>query len=317
MAIRNTDLGGTDWYAATTLLDGAISDSTTTIDVDDVSDFQSSGTIKIENELITYTGTSSGAAGDSFTGCTRGAYDSTAASHSDNTTVDECEKLTAADLNDTFDAAVTKIQSLSAFWLNSDLYDVYDDFDSYSTGTLTTNTNWTVFDNSTGSDWGSNVEISATTYAGGTSKELLIEGTNDNNATGDNLDVGVTSRALENNKHVFAGYYISDLWRTLSDTDDRPMYQVSIDGGSNYYNVCEKGYTYNGDILYGSILVVALGSDNYDLYIGRKKVQSNVNVADLEITFRIYVVNAVGAPGANAYSRWYIDDIRQAKSETS
>ena len=42
----------------------------------------------------------------------------------------------AADLNDTFDAAVVALRTNPAFWLNSDTYDVYDDFNSYSINVL-------------------------------------------------------------------------------------------------------------------------------------------------------------------------------------
>ena len=68
-----TSLGGTR-------LNGAINDSVTTITVDDTTDFASSGTIGIDTELITYTGKTA----TTFTGCTRGALGTTAASHVDN-----------------------------------------------------------------------------------------------------------------------------------------------------------------------------------------------------------------------------------------
>ena len=61
-------------------LNGSLNDSATTITVDSASSFDSTGTIYIENEQITYTGTSS----TTFTGCTRGANSTTAASHSDD-----------------------------------------------------------------------------------------------------------------------------------------------------------------------------------------------------------------------------------------
>ena len=54
------------------------------------------------------------------------------------------ETLYSADLNDTFDAAFEKIQTISNFWLNSDLYSVYDDMESYSIGAFTTNAKWSV-----------------------------------------------------------------------------------------------------------------------------------------------------------------------------
>ena len=66
-----------------TLLDGAINSSATTITVDSTTGFSSTGTLYIESEQITYTGTSS----TTFTGCTRGANSTTAASHSDDVRV--------------------------------------------------------------------------------------------------------------------------------------------------------------------------------------------------------------------------------------
>jgi len=60
-----------------------ISAADTTIVVDSTTGFPSSGYITIEDEVISYTGTTS----VSFTGCTRGALSTTAASHDDDTPV--------------------------------------------------------------------------------------------------------------------------------------------------------------------------------------------------------------------------------------
>ena len=62
------------------LLNGAINTSVTTITVDSTTGFSSTGTIYIESEQVTYTGVSS----TTFTGCTRGANSTTAASHADD-----------------------------------------------------------------------------------------------------------------------------------------------------------------------------------------------------------------------------------------
>ena len=72
----------------TTNLDGALTDSATTVTVNSTTGFDSTGTIFIGNEQITYTGTSS----TTFTGCTRGANDTTAAAHSDDTQVAQFEQ---------------------------------------------------------------------------------------------------------------------------------------------------------------------------------------------------------------------------------
>jgi len=60
-----------------------IDSSETEIDLTSASDFDSSGTVYIDNEQITYTGIST----NTLTGCTRGANSTTAASHSNGVTV--------------------------------------------------------------------------------------------------------------------------------------------------------------------------------------------------------------------------------------
>ena len=71
----------------TTTLDGGLTDSATTITVASTTGFDSSGTIFIENEQITYTGTTS----TTFTGATRGANDTTASAHDSATQVAQFE----------------------------------------------------------------------------------------------------------------------------------------------------------------------------------------------------------------------------------
>ena len=72
----------TNWPSLT-LLDGSINDVVTTITVDSTEDFPSAGTMNIGSEKISYTGVTS----TTFTGCTRGADSTSAASHSDNAEV--------------------------------------------------------------------------------------------------------------------------------------------------------------------------------------------------------------------------------------
>lgn len=67
-----------------TALNGAVaSTSSTTLTVDDTTMFPSTGAILIDSEWILYTGKTS----TTFTGCTRGAFASTAATHADNAAV--------------------------------------------------------------------------------------------------------------------------------------------------------------------------------------------------------------------------------------
>jgi hypothetical protein len=68
-----------------TTLNGDINDSVTTITLTSSTGFSSAGTVRIGNELITYTGKSS----NDLTGCTRGTNSTTAASHSSGVAVRE------------------------------------------------------------------------------------------------------------------------------------------------------------------------------------------------------------------------------------
>ena len=69
----------------TTTLNGNISNSATTITLTDASSFNSAGKIKINNEIIAYTGKST----NNLTGCTRGQNSTTAAAHTSGDTVDQ------------------------------------------------------------------------------------------------------------------------------------------------------------------------------------------------------------------------------------
>ena len=89
----DTITGGTGWGAstwdgetaddATTTLNGAITNSATTITLTSATNFPSSGQVRIGTELINYTGKSS----NDLTGCTRGVESTTAAAHSNGATV--------------------------------------------------------------------------------------------------------------------------------------------------------------------------------------------------------------------------------------
>jgi hypothetical protein len=89
----STITGGTGWGAstwdgetaddATTTLNGAITNSATTITLTDASSFPSAGQVRIGTELINYTGKS----GNNLTTCTRGVESTAAAAHSNGATV--------------------------------------------------------------------------------------------------------------------------------------------------------------------------------------------------------------------------------------
>ena len=74
---------GTDLYGGESSLEntlnGAINNSVTTITLTSTAGFPTSGSVKIDNEIIAYTGIS----GNNLTGCTRGSQGTVAASHLD------------------------------------------------------------------------------------------------------------------------------------------------------------------------------------------------------------------------------------------
>jgi hypothetical protein len=79
----------------TTTLNGAIDNIVTTITLDSVTGFPTTGVVKIDNELISYTGITS----NDLTGCTRGFNGTTATSHADNAGVEAFTSWGAASLS--------------------------------------------------------------------------------------------------------------------------------------------------------------------------------------------------------------------------
>jgi len=82
----------TDTESYTTTAAEAIDSSETSIDITDASSFPSSGRFLVGSEVITYTGKSS----NTLTGCTRGAFNTTAAAHDNGSTVTYCPKVTTS-----------------------------------------------------------------------------------------------------------------------------------------------------------------------------------------------------------------------------
>jgi len=77
--------GGTVAGELTDTLDGALTSGSSSVTIDDSASFPASGTIEIDNEKIAYTTNTTGT--NTFSGLTRGADNTTAASHSDGATV--------------------------------------------------------------------------------------------------------------------------------------------------------------------------------------------------------------------------------------
>jgi hypothetical protein len=80
---------------ATTLINGALNATATTVTVDDTADFPEQGRLRIDDEEITYTGKTP----TTFTGCTRGARSTRAVTHSDNAVINNAYKVILTDFS--------------------------------------------------------------------------------------------------------------------------------------------------------------------------------------------------------------------------
>lgn len=80
---------------ATTLLNGTLTDSATTITVDSTQYFPEQGRLKVDDEEIFYTGKTP----STFTGCTRGVRGTRAASHSDNAVINNGYRVLVNDID--------------------------------------------------------------------------------------------------------------------------------------------------------------------------------------------------------------------------
>lgn len=95
----------TEVNGISTTLNGAIDNLVTTVNVVDTTSFPSTGYFVIDTEIIKYTGKT----GTSFTGCTRGADGSTAASH---TTASVAAAYAVADHHNVAISAIIAIETL-------------------------------------------------------------------------------------------------------------------------------------------------------------------------------------------------------------
>ena len=298
MAIRNDNLSGTDFQdTGVTALDGAIDDSVTTIPVDSTATFKAEGFIRIGSEIIRYTDKSA----TEFQNCTRGFGNTVADSHSDNADVFEREVLLSGDLNDTFDALANKVNTLTTFWLNDDLYDVYDDFESYSVGAFTTNAKWVVTTN-TVSGGSASATINSSTNAGGTGKELALNMTGSNNIS-NNQTVTIAFADFPLNQHVFMR-----LWSSYSKSTSGGTVTFRFKINSTNYTI--NTYTANGTTATPlSLLLIAKGSGVYDVYSTCSKlIASDVDLTSATVAIELYAFEST----TNA-KNVYVDDVRVSK----
>lgn len=221
------------------------------------------------------------------------------------------EELTSQDLNDTFDAAVNKIQTLSAFWLNDEIYSVYDDFESYSLGSFATQGNWTI--NLVPSAYTATSNIVSSTLAGGTSQELRLYLARPDTAsyTTQSAEAIVD---LDNNKHTMFRCYMSVYRRDAGAGTIGAGAVISIGNSTDGWTTIKSIGAVSEQTITDkpAIMVIAKGSDVYDVYLNYDKVVSDVTLTN-GLQLRFYE-----AFGSIRYTQLdyyiYVDDIRQSKT---
>jgi len=188
------------------------------------------------------------------------------------------------------------VSSLPWFF-DSRFYEVYENFDSYSTGAFASNTNWTI-------GGSGNATISATQNAGGTTNELYLYGGGGNDKT-------ATTLVLKPNRHTYARVYC---YAYLLGSNTSSYYcAVRFGNTGSYYNFLSGGSSGVHEInVLSSVLVIANGNNNYDLYVGGKLVASysDVTEANAQLDFKAYGASGVSTSGQG---HLYIDDVRQSK----
>lgn len=201
------------------------------------------------------------------------------------------DKLLSTDLNDTFDAAFSLITTLTTFWLNSDLQTVYDNFDSYSVGAFTSNAKWTV------ATTNASAAVASSTNAGGSDKEIVLTCSN---STGGSASI--TSLGLTDDTHKSIKMKCTSTAGGNSDASTSIELQF---GGVDYTVASWSGPDNVTMSAYCGILIIALGSNNYDIYVGSSKIASNVNTADPNIRLKLNKTS-VSNTDTNVL---YIDDV--------
>lgn len=207
------------------------------------------------------------------------------------------EPLKQVDLNDTMNAAAEKVQELTAFWLNSYLNDTYDDFESYSTGNMATNTNWTVTLATTGNT--PTCTVQSSTNAGGSGKELKLYAPG--KTTGSipqSASAAIQSKLIPTGRHVF--FRIA--FNTNSTSDGSFIVKAGGSGGTTIF-------TYSGGSTSifpaANVVLIAKSNSTYDVYVNNSYV---ANVA----SNIIYVISSIYDHDGRS-TNVYVDDFKISK----
>ncbi len=103
------------------LLYTGITDSATSFEVANAveADYPATGTLRVGDEIMTYTGRATSTNGITFTGVTRGTDNSTADSHSVDTAVQECLRYTVERADDIVEDLMTTYAGVDPTWLDT------------------------------------------------------------------------------------------------------------------------------------------------------------------------------------------------------
>lgn len=201
------------------------------------------------------------------------------------------------DLNDTFDAAINILRTNPAFWLNTNSYDVYDDFDSISLGSFSSgNDDWDV--TVTGS---ASITNTSSVLAGGSNKEIAMRLTA--NSAG---AVTMSATSFNTNRSIFTRVY-GKFGSAASSGSNDTTFSFSLNG-TNWYTCVLQDDEGSDDTFNSMILVVAEGDDTYTIYFGGKVIASSVTVANAKPHYKL------AGDGDSFALDINLDDVRYTKT---
>jgi len=185
----------------------------------------------------------------------------------------------------------------SALWYHdSSAYTVYDDFESYGTGTFTTNAKWTVTLESTGT-----CTIESSTLSGGTGKEVKIYGTAAT-YTWRGAKVETNNLPADQTGYWFRFYMIDSHGAYNPDGDEEAYLIVN---GTEYLIFNHENNQRAGAGINSTCLVYKNGS-TYDVYYGGKAIVTGLST----ITSLGAKVRAINDSGSGSSTQINMDDVR-------
>ena len=189
----------------------------------------------------------------------------------------------------------------AVWYIDSNSYDVYDDFESYSTGAFVTNTDWTVVTN------GPTAEVVSSTVTGGTGNCLKVIC----NTALVSKSITITSLTLPAQKSCYAKLAIGYGATGGSGGSTSASISIGLVGAtgviSNATANSNPGSYYSTST---SLLVIYKGDDKYDVYIGGKKIATDL----VDATPQILISGTTnGFTGEGINVTVYVDDIVMSK----